>query len=276
MHTPYERRSLDFQGGDCRGGTSRLACAAHLHYHLELVYMEQGENVCAVDSETYTLRTGDALVVFPNRVHRYEQSDGDRYMILIVNPDLTPELSEIFASHSPASPLIRHASDNPAIPALFETLVRQENPDMPYRGTAIKGYLLALLSELLGMMTLNGAGTGDSRTLRSIVSFCIRNSSSELSLSILEENLHLSKYYISHLFSDRLGTRFNDFVNALRVSEACRLLRTEDDMTVTEIATAVGFSTQRTFNRAFARQMGMSPRDYRKERRHGGINSMPL
>ena len=47
-------------------------------------------------------------------------------------------------------------------------------------------------------------------------------------------------------------------------------------MTVTEIATAVGFSTQRTFNRAFARQMGMSPRDYRKERRHGGINSMPL
>ena len=45
MHTPYERRSLDFQGGDCRGGTSRLACAAHLHYHLELVYMEQGENV---------------------------------------------------------------------------------------------------------------------------------------------------------------------------------------------------------------------------------------
>ena len=37
MHTPYERRSLDFQGGDCLGGTSRLACAAHLNYHLELV-----------------------------------------------------------------------------------------------------------------------------------------------------------------------------------------------------------------------------------------------
>lgn len=277
MHTPYENRSLDFYAHDCRDGSSQLAFGAHLHYHIEIVYMIEGENTCAIDSETYTLRAGDVLVIFPNRVHRYESSLCTlRYILLIVNPELTPEFATLFANSSPSTPLIRHIGNDPSVRALFEALLRLGAHDIPYRDAAIKGYLLALFSALLPKIQLSGTGAGDSRTLQSIVSFCIHHSAEELSLSILEENLHLSKYYISHLFSDKLGTKFNDFVNSLRVSEACRLLRAENDMTVTEIATVVGFPTQRTFNRAFAKQMGMSPRDYRKQRRFGSANTLPI
>jgi AraC-like DNA-binding protein len=80
---------------------------------------------------------------------------------------------------------------------------------------------------------------------------------------MLEEELHLSKYYISHLFGDKLGIRFNDYINSLRISEACRLLRTST-LSVTEISDASGFGTLRTFNRAFMKQMGMSPSEYRR------------
>ena len=38
-------------------------------------------------------------------------------------------------------------------------------------------------------------------------------------------------------------------------------------MTVTEISEAVGFNTLRTFNRAFIKQMGMSPSEYRKKKK---------
>ena len=103
----------------------------------------------------------------------------------------------------------------------------------------------------------------DSGALRSIVSYCTRNFSEDLSLSVLEEKLHLNKYYISHLFSNRLGIRFNDYINSLRISEACRFLL-NTDLNVTEISELVGFNTLRTFNRAFTKQIGASPTEYRK------------
>ena len=57
--------------------------------------------------------------------------------------------------------------------------------------------------------------------------------------------------------------RFNDYINSLRVSKACLLL-TDSDMSITAISDKVGFSTIRTFNRAFLRQTGKSPSDYRR------------
>ena len=72
-----------------------------------------------------------------------------------------------------------------------------------------------------------------------------------------------SKYYISHLFSMKLKVRFNDYINSLRINDACRQLR-QTDKTVTEISECVGFNTLRTFNRAFIKQVGTSPSEYRK------------
>ena len=79
---------------------------------------------------------------------------------------------------------------------------------------------------------------------------------------LLEQELHISKYYISHLFSDKLHISFNDYVNSLRVSHACRYLR-DGTLSVTEVAAKVGFGTLRTFNRAFSKQIGCTPSAYR-------------
>ena len=99
--------------------------------------------------------------------------------------------------------------------------------------------------------------------MREIVSYCTRNFMSDLSLEVLEDALHLSRYYISHLFSHKLGIRFTDYVNSLRVSEACRLLR-QTDRSITEVCACAGFNTLRTFNRSFMKQMGASPSEYRR------------
>jgi AraC-like DNA-binding protein len=39
------------------------------------------------------------------------------------------------------------------------------------------------------------------------------------------------------------------------------------DASITEICEQVGFNTLRTFNRAFIKQMGVSPSEYRKRER---------
>jgi AraC-like DNA-binding protein len=64
--------------------------------------------------------------------------------------------------------------------------------------------------------------------------------------------------------NQKLGMGFNDYVNSIRISNACRLL-IESTSPISEISEEVGFNTVRTFNRAFVKHVGTSPREYRTQ-----------
>ena len=81
----------------------------------------------------------------------------------------------------------------------------------------------------------------------------------------LADELHLHRSYLSSVFSRQLHISFNDYINALRIEDACHMLRSTNN-TRTAIAATVGFETTRTFNRAFQRSYGMTPSEYRKHK----------
>ena len=276
MGAMYENKKDDFHCRNAQDGQYPLAFGAHLHYHLELVYMIEGCTTCAVDTGEYTLQSGDVLLVFPNQVHRYDPAEQEKYLLFIINPDMMPELSRAFSGAAPTDPVIRGVGSDPHMHELLMTLSHTEQMPADFRDAITKGYLLAFFGELLCRMSFKENNHNDSVTLRSIVSYCAQNYSRELTLATLEEELHLSKYYISHLFGSKIGTGFNDYINALRVSEACRYLR-RTNKSITEISTLVGFGTLRTFNRAFFKQVGMSPSEYRKTApRRADADRVPL
>ena len=185
------------------------------------------------------------------------------WSLLFVNPDLMPEFAALFATKRPSSALLRGAACDPEVLALIENLSMMQGRDDPISTARRKGYLLTLFALLFEKMQLLDNTSDDLHTLKSLVSFCTQNYTKDLSLSLLEQELHISKYYISHLFSDKLGIGFNDYINSLRVALACRLLR-DTDRSVTEVSREVGFGTLRTFNRAFQKQLGITPGDYRR------------
>ena len=262
MSIPYENRTMDFYHRDDDGGKHPLACSAHLHIHIELFYLLEGKMRAFIDSSEYTVEAGDILIAFPNRVHRFERIEPERYLLFIIHPDMMPELSEVFAKHTPASPLVKQADNDEALLSLLR-LMAQTDPPSPYRDVTLKGLLLAFFGRLLDRVELTEPRPEDSHAIRDIVNFCSEHFTKNLSLEMLEEALHLSRFYISHLFSHKLNIRFNDYVNSLRVSEACRLLRTTA-LSMTDISERVGFNTLRTFNRSFVKQMGQSPSEYRR------------
>lgn len=63
-------------------------------------------------------------------------------------------------------------------------------------------------------------------------------------------------------FRANTGKTLIEYVNAMRVGEACRLL-VETGRPVTEIAFAVGFNNLSNFNRRFRELKGFSPREFR-------------
>ena len=262
LNVKYEQKLPDiaFLGGH------NIQCMPHLHRELELICILEGEVVAYADSVRCELHAGDLFLTFPNQIHSYEKLTPETHVGFIFKPDLLPEMMETFTMGTPRSPVIRGGAYDPQLRALIDALTdTREQLGTSHLPELRRGYLLALCAQLLPRMTIVKLPVGDSETLRTIVSFCTQNYAENLSLSLLEEKLHLNKYYISHLFSGRLGMGFNDYINSLRISEACRYLLNSDN-SITEIGSLVGFNTPRTFNRAFVRQMGMSPTEYRKQR----------
>ena len=264
MKIQYETRVVDLSIRDASvvGGT--LTVSPHLHKHIEIVYMLSGSTRAMIDTDTYTVESGDLLVVFPNKIHSFTDIEvGIKYVLFIVDPYAIPELSQRFLTMNADSALIKNASRNQRLNSLVGMLADYENFPAEQRDLLIRGYLLSFAAEFISMMDLGYARSDENMTIKSIVAYCSKNFTKELSLSVLEKELHLSKYYISHLFGDILNVKFTDYVNSLRISEACRLLRSTDH-SVTEIASMAGFGTLRTFNRAFIKRMGVSPSVYRK------------
>src|SRR5438270_6596268 len=71
--------------------------------------------------------------------------------------------------------------------------------------------------------------------------------------------------HLSRTFRARYGVALSDYMKALQVRRAQRLLRTTQ-MDTTRIAYACGFGTRRTFFRAYRRMTGHSPLRYRVAR----------
>ena len=258
----YEKRTADLSFRSSE--RVRLKCSPHLHREIELVCFFSGHAVAYADSVRCDLEAGDVFIAFPNQIHHYDSMGPEQYYLFIVNPEIMPELADQFNLGLPHSPVIKGALKNPRIRQTVESLYHAcGTENTPFGGVMRQGYLLALFSELLSQMPLSHLHLGDSNALRAIVSFCTKNFTENLSLTLLEEKLHLNKYYISHLFSGKLGLRFNDYINSLRVSEACRYLL-NTDYSITDISEKVGFNTLRTFNRAFIKQIGIPPTEYRK------------
>lgn len=258
----YENRDKDFTAREGH----RLHCAAHLHRHLELALFFEGEAVGFADGERCVIRPGDIFLSFPEQIHRFESRAPERFYLFIVDPDTLPELAECFQTQQPTSALLPGAAHDAQIRAAAEYLLHTPEPTTPFERAVRRGQLLTLFGAILAKMELSGTQAGNSQAFRAVIEYCTKNYQKELSLSLLEQELHISKYYISHLFSEKLKIGFNDYINSLRVSFACRQLR-DTDRSVTEISTLAGFSTLRTFNRAFFKQMGQTPTQYRKSYR---------
>jgi len=87
----------------------------------------------------------------------------------------------------------------------------------------------------------------------------------EFTLAWLCENeLFMDETYISRLFRQKTGIRFNAWLNSRRLEEAKNLLRYQRELTVEAIAERTGFSTSKYFIESFRKQTGISPLQYRK------------
>jgi AraC-like DNA-binding protein len=90
-----------------------------------------------------------------------------------------------------------------------------------------------------------------------------------LSLEAIASALHVSGYYLSHVFSGESNFSLFAYLTALRMDKA-RALLLGGAMNVSQVALAVGYQDPNYFSKAFRKQCGCSPREYAAQGRPGG------
>lgn len=258
----YEKRDYMLAFRDTEHSSHGLVCDRHFHYHIELVMMERGECEVRIDDSTFVAREGDIFIVFPNQSHDYTDLSATEYSLAIISPNMVSEFQRIITSARPLENIIRGAAKRQDIYSDIKNLSANFYSNEQNKEAILSGYATVLMGKLLPMLKLETRKISELNSLDSIMSYCINNFDKPLSLEVLERELHISKYYISHVMREKLNVGFNDYVNSLRVSNACVYL-IKTDMSVTAISYAVGFNSIRTFNRVFLKQMKTSPKEYR-------------
>ena len=129
----------------------------------------------------------------------------------------------------------------------------------------IKASISALVVAVNKLPQIEQNEEGQDERLTSMLNF-IQNNYQNVTLESLAEQFHLSEPYVSKYIKDKSGKTFGEHVAHIRMKRAKTLLK-NGNMTVENIAYAIGYQNVEHFNRTFKKSFYMTPIQYRNEAR---------
>ncbi len=245
--------------------TIGLRIAPHLHIASEIIFVEKGEIKLTLGSLDYTLTERDFAFIMPSTLHSITPSSDDTSVFTIdCKDEVIPDILRRYSGLRPASPVLRSTS---APDTLFYALAALTAERDKYIAFSWANVICSIITAKLRFAEIHDGVT--SNLSNRILAYLGAHFREQISLDTLAEEMGVSRFHLSHLFSNKLGIGFKEYLNNLRVEHAKGLLRSTD-VPISEIYSAAGFENQRTFNRVFRDTTGASPRDYRLHREDYG------
>lgn len=104
---------------------------------------------------------------------------------------------------------------------------------------------------------------GNDELLMERIMKCINDNidNSNLDVSLICKEAGISRSHLHRKMKEMTGLTVHDFIQNIRMEQAARLL-TEQKINITQVAYAVGYSSQPSFSAAFRKHFGVSPTEY--------------
>lgn len=99
-------------------------------------------------------------------------------------------------------------------------------------------------------------------SIKKAITYISEHFNTPLTLEEVAEHVHLHPAYFSTLFKNTTGTSFKNYLNRIRIEES-KLLLSNTDYSIIDIAIAVGFEDQSYFSKVFKKYTGITPKQFR-------------
>ena len=237
-------------------------CRTHFHRQVELQYIRSGAVSFTVDGQEYSC-SGGLLMIFPYQLHSNLGCRDVDHISAIISPDSCGVFSNELLNYRPAAQFIPEEKLGGNFGMLFSYCASLYFEDRDNK-SLLDAAMTCAVGEILRHIELIPVGAATKQNaVKRVIDYCMANLSSELTLESVASAVFLNKYYVSKIFSGKLGMSFSDFISDQRICRCCeKLLSTSEP--ITEIAFANGFRNQSTFNRVFFERIGCTPSEFRR------------
>ncbi len=250
----------------------------HSHTHYECYFFLEGSVVYCVEDKEYRLKSGDIMLMPPNTTHHPKFIDENkpyRRFVLWIHKDLMDSLSRSFREITFGYDLIKenkqyhYSPDYIAYNELFGSLLdlwQECNENRPFKTLTCINHIITILLKINRIIyeQNNKIISTPKKDLSSLIfDFINANITEDLTLEQIAEQFFVSKYYVSHIFKENLGISLHQYIIKKRLN-ACRYAITSGEP-ITQVAEKFGFSDYTAFFRAFKKEYGISPKDYRDQ-----------
>lgn len=243
-----------------------LSAETDSHPEFEMIFVLDGLVNVYVEKRKFVAVKDDAVLIFPNQIHRYQSKGNGSFLTVKFSIDVVPYLKKAILYRMPCTNVV-DCSGMENVKFVVSQLQNHsdcfENEMLDGEYTAlIGGYLNIMMHDIIPKIKFTDVPQFDDMVMQKLAEYCEHHFEENISLQSVCEILGVSYYRVSRAFSKTFGTNFSRYINDLRISKACTLLKASS-MSINDIAYSVGFDTIRNFNRVFSNIMQMSPTEYR-------------
>ena len=259
----------------------------HWHHEAEPTLITEGKMLYKINDSAFEVKEGDIVFVNCGALHSGEKLPGSsadcHYTAVTFDPRLVYgfDASQIYQKY------VASISDNFSCYGLTVTEKKTdtwENEFSELTHSLISigekrepGYELSVVSLLSSIWRLFYLHSGVKKAadnhlnaknygrIRDIISFIEQNYQEDISLEDIAKSVGFSRSECSRTFKAGMNVALFTFLQEFRIKKSLSYL-TDTDTSISEVAGLVGIPDSNYFSKVFSRVMGMSPRDYRKQK----------
>ena len=79
---------------------------------------------------------------------------------------------------------------------------------------------------------------------------------------------YVSRSHLSALFKKEVGCSFPEYLVKFRINKAKEIIRSEDELNLSEVAELVGYKDYAQFSKMFKKYLEMTPSQYKTRHKH--------
>jgi signal transduction histidine kinase/DNA-binding LacI/PurR family transcriptional regulator/DNA-binding response OmpR family regulator len=159
----------------------------------------------------------------------------------------------------------------PVIVLSGQVMTRREMARLNQGVTAVLGKGLFTTQEILSriesaLSRSRRLGSEAQRLVYQAMAYIHEHFKEPVSRSDIANSLYVNEQYLSRCFNKEIGIGPMAYLNRYRIQQAKRMLE-RGDLTITQVALEVGFSSQSYFSRLFQQETGLSPSAFQRGKR---------